>query len=560
MSISTIYPISTRFLTLESAIASCRTAAGENGYGLRLSTKKTNKQGVITCRKLRCDRSGNEDSTSNGSRHSGSLRCNCQFVLRIFLSGNEYLIDASYSTHNHAPSISANGHPSVTHITDIEKEKIGRQAKLGTRPRTILAELKQQGSNATARGIYNCLAKHRKLQLGGQTSICALLSLLCGEGESDSREGEQDWWFDFSVDTEDCLNRLFFQHKTSIVLLRQFYEVVIMDCTYSTNRFGMPLLHIVGCTNINTTFEVGYAFLSRETEEDYVWAIDVLRKILSENNIPEPRVIVTDRELALMNAIDRVLINSKNILCAWHIKMALKSYLAKALDSDSAKDFTEDFMKVWNASTTVEFSEQWNHCCTKWSSIPPNGEKILNYLENTWLPYADRFANCYISKHLHLGHLTSGKAEGAHHYIKMFISDSTGDLFTVVKRIRLALGQQYRRYQDLLHQQQVKGVMRGQFYREVNTTVCRHALKLVETQVGFLEKHKSRLQTFGIPIPECSCNFTLSLGVPCYHAIKEKLDSNQRLDLADFNRHWYLTPTANIIELLQNENGSTETK
>ncbi|KAI1002667.1 hypothetical protein K3495_g5538 [Podosphaera aphanis] len=77
-----------------------------------------------------------------------------------------------------------------------------------------------------------------------------------------------------------------------------------MHCTYSANRFGMPLLHIVGCANINTTFEVGYAFLSRETEADHIWALGTLRKILQQNNIPEPGVIATDRELALMNSIE----------------------------------------------------------------------------------------------------------------------------------------------------------------------------------------------------------------------------------------------------------------
>lgn len=75
--------------------------------------------------------------------------------------------------------------------------------------------------------------------------------------------------------------------------------------------------------------------------------------------------------------------------------------------------------------------------------------------------------------------------------------------------------------------------MRGHFHLEMNSLVFRYALMLVETQAAFLEKHQSRLRTFGILIPECTCNFRLSLGVPCYHLIKEKLDLNQRLCLND---------------------------
>ncbi|KAI0998737.1 hypothetical protein K3495_g9461 [Podosphaera aphanis] len=88
-----------------------------------------------------------------------------------------------------------------------------------------------------------------------------------------------------------------------------------MDCIYSTIGLGMPLLHIVGCTNTSTTFEVSYAFLSRETEADYIWAFNTLRKILGQNNLPEPGVIATDRELALMNAIEQEFPLAKNILC-----------------------------------------------------------------------------------------------------------------------------------------------------------------------------------------------------------------------------------------------------
>ena len=46
-----------------------------------------------------------------------------------------------------------------------------------------------------------------------------------------------------------------------------------------------------------------------------------------------------------VNAIDRVLINPEKILYAWHIKMAFKSYLSRAMDSNSGKIFIDDFMK-----------------------------------------------------------------------------------------------------------------------------------------------------------------------------------------------------------------------
>ncbi|KAI0994921.1 hypothetical protein K3495_g13259 [Podosphaera aphanis] len=150
-----------------------------------------------------------------------------------------------------------------------------------------------------------------------------------------------------------------------------------MDCTISTIRFGMPLLHIVGCTNINTTFEVGYAFLSRETEADYIWALGTSWKILQQNNITEPGVIATERKLALMNATEQEFPLTKNILCFWHTKMAFQSFLGKGLDDDSIKDFTEDFMEVVHATTVADFSERWSSCSAKWTVVHPYGQQVV---------------------------------------------------------------------------------------------------------------------------------------------------------------------------------------
>ncbi|KAI1004898.1 hypothetical protein K3495_g3321 [Podosphaera aphanis] len=145
----------------------------------------------------------------------------------------------------------------------------------------------------------------------------------------------------------------------------------------------MPLLHIVGCTNINTTFEVGYAFLSRETEADYIWALGTLRKILQQNNIPEPGVIATDRELALMNAIEQEFSLAKNILSFWHIKMAFQSFFGKGLDDDGIKDFTEDFMGVVHATTVADFSGRWSSRRSKWTVVHPYGQQVVTYLKDT---------------------------------------------------------------------------------------------------------------------------------------------------------------------------------
>ena len=40
--------------------------------------------------------------------------------------------------------------------------------------------------------------------------------------------------------------------------LECFPEVLIIDCTYKTNRYKLPLLYIVGQINTNSTFYAGF--------------------------------------------------------------------------------------------------------------------------------------------------------------------------------------------------------------------------------------------------------------------------------------------------------------
>jgi hypothetical protein len=77
----------------------------------------------------------------------------------------------------------------------------------------------------------------------------------------------------------------------------------------------MPLLNFCGVTGNKKTIQTALCFLSGEKEEDYKWAITQFKEILKRNSIPLPLCIVTDRELALMNALETVFPKVVYILC-----------------------------------------------------------------------------------------------------------------------------------------------------------------------------------------------------------------------------------------------------
>jgi hypothetical protein len=65
----------------------------------------------------------------------------------------------------------------------------------------------------------------------------------------------------------------------------------------------MALLNICAITGGNMVVQVGLAFIRQEREVDYNWAMEFLRDLMAKESIQEPLSIVTDREIALINAL-----------------------------------------------------------------------------------------------------------------------------------------------------------------------------------------------------------------------------------------------------------------
>lgn len=92
----------------------------------------------------------------------------------------------------------------------------------------------------------------------------------------------------------------------------------------------MPLCHIVGVDNGGKTFTVCHAFLDQKDAANYLKIARDLKALYGEGLCPS--VVVTDRELALIEAVEHHFapIRTKHILCIWHINMNIaKNYKDK---------------------------------------------------------------------------------------------------------------------------------------------------------------------------------------------------------------------------------------
>lgn len=110
--------------------------------------------------------------------------------------------------------------------------------------------------------------------------------------------------------------------KSGLQLLKQNPELLLWDSTYKTNHHNMPLFNACGVTSGNKTFNWAVTFTSSEKEGDYSRALAALIRILQNEGIKVPGLIVTNRELAMLNALNNsAWVSIPNLLCRWHVNM-----------------------------------------------------------------------------------------------------------------------------------------------------------------------------------------------------------------------------------------------
>ena len=109
----------------------------------------------------------------------------------------------------------------------------------------------------------------------------------------------------------------------AVKLCNACHLVFFIDSTYKTNRYILPLLDFVGVTPTTMTFSAGFAYLEAERVNNIVWALERFRGLFLRNDRLLV-VVVTDRDLALMNAVKTVFPECTNLLCRFHIDKNVK--------------------------------------------------------------------------------------------------------------------------------------------------------------------------------------------------------------------------------------------
>ncbi|KAL9409227.1 hypothetical protein AB3S75_047588 [Citrus x aurantiifolia] len=335
-------------------------------------------------------------------------------------------------------------------------------------------------------------------------------------------------WYRSDADT-DSVKDLFWAHPFAIDLLRAFPHVLIMDCTYKTNRYAFPLLEVVGVTSTEMTFSVCFAYIEREREDNYSWALDKLKGFMDNNMLPS--VIVTDREVALMNAIQNVFPTATHLLCRWHIS---KNILANCKKLFETNEVWESFITSWNILVLSATKDHYMQHLRLLESEFVRYQEAIDYVKNTWLTkYKEKFIAAWTDSIMHLGNTTSNRVETSHSALKRQLQSSRGTFETLWTKIHALVELQHTEIKASLERSSttVQHDFKPSVFKELRGFVSRNALNMI-----FCES--KRADYIGLDPLACGCVVRHTHGIPCAHEIARYKREGRPIPLSSINLHW----------------------
>jgi hypothetical protein len=516
--------LNSTFMTMNDLISAAKAHYQELGFCLSIKRSKIHKIW------MRCDKGrhyhGKLDLIDNSrSRETKSRMSGCPFELVAILRKVDSLWEVIKISeeHNHPASMDLIGHPSARRLKPEEKEIVRQLAESGVGPSQTMNVLRQEYANkfSSKREIYNELSLARKELLGDRLPVQKLLEIL----------NDMEYKYSTLIDNNGSLSCLFFSHLKSLELCKRFGTVFIMDCTYKTNKFGMPLLNVVGVTATYHSFNAGFAFLREEKGEDYIWALDQFRKYSGVN----PTVISCDREMALMNAIQTVFPTSKNLLCIWHINKNILANCRKYFPStaDGKQELWDKFLLDWNCCVESKsedaFTSQWNLFTSKYSQMY---SAAVGYIDKTWIVHKDKFVRAFTDTYFHFGSRSTSRGESSHYAIKRYLNLARCDLLLVYKKLNVFLENQFIELRKHIEEDKIKiaHLHRLPVMSRLVNQISNFSLRKIR------EQHSQSLQDES----DCTGLFTKTYGLPCRHTIKEYIQQKKPLELELVHSQWYL--------------------
>ncbi|KAI3847456.1 hypothetical protein MKX03_001969 [Papaver bracteatum] len=517
------------FDTREAVIHWCQEVARNNNTGLMISKTLKKPEGRGSLVELGCVRSGAYRSHRKKGgkvlrkRKVLTKKCRCPLKLRsTCVEGNKWKLRVCCGRHNHEVERIPPGHSYFRRWKEDEDQLLCELTASGLRPRQVLHALKERSKEnfLDIKTIYNRRTRLKLHGTGGSSVMQQVMKL-------SAQYHYMEW---HRKDKETCeLKDIIWAHPESTLLAQCFPFMLMIDCTYKTNKFKIPFFHVAGVSSVGTSFTVAYAFIEEETEEHFSWALTQLKSLYSPNNLPS--VVLVNGELPLINAISIVFPGVDKLICPFHIVKTIEINCKNAFEnSEMWNNFCHDWENVWKAETKEDYVDTYTEFVTTWVA---RNVTCITYIRDTWLVHKESFILAWIQKIKHFGYTVINRVENERDQLKKCMESSGYSFFPCWETLHNMINSQITHVKTSFDRS-LTSVNRGHqspIFSELRNQVSQRALELIQ-----LELDKSSNQSSDM-VP-CRCLIRATHGLPCPHEVVKYTQEGSPIPLSAVDPQW----------------------
>ncbi|XP_022003931.1 protein FAR1-RELATED SEQUENCE 5-like [Helianthus annuus] len=199
---------------------------------------------------------------------------------------------------------------------------------------------------------------------------------------NDKKQFMVDCSFVHSVDENKRLTGLFWADGLCKRNYAEFGDVISFDATFKTNKYKMLFVPFTGINNHCRNVTLGVRLLASESTESYKWLLQSFLDSFGK----QPKVVVTDQDPAMKQAIEAVFDKSRHRLCMWHIMKKVADKVGHELCNN------EDFKRrmcdiVWTDSITPEtFEREWKLIMIEFGLTENKWIDDMFGMRSSWIP------------------------------------------------------------------------------------------------------------------------------------------------------------------------------
>jgi hypothetical protein len=530
------------FDTLDDVEKFYKSYAHDAGFSVRVGQQKKKNEEILI-KRYYCSREGyskekvTNDSDKVKTHNVMETRCGCPAHIVVKLcSDKKYQIASMVEAHSHGFVSPDKRHllRSNRRVSERAKSTLFNchKASIGTSQAYRLLHVSEGGCEnvgCTKRDLQNYYRDLRnKIKDADAQMFVAQLQR--------KKDANPAFFYDFMVDGEGRLVRVFWADALCRKNYRFFGEVISVDATYTTNQYNMKFVPFTGVNHHLQSVFLGAAFLANEITESYVWLFQTFLKAMGG---VAPHLITTDEDASMKAAIAEVLPDTTHRFCMWHIMEKVPEKVGRSIRED------EDFWKrlnqcVWGTENSDEFVSQWNSIMTDYGLTGNEWFSTRYAIRESWIPVY--FLDIPLAALLR----TTSRSESANSFFNRFIRRK---LTFVEFWLRFDTALECQRQEELLadntslhrtpklmtpwgiekqcstiythevffkFQEQIVAARDHCFIQSISESedIKRFTISSQTGKDRFVEMKKSNM--FGT----CSCKLYESYGIPCRHIIQ----------------------------------------